>query len=45
MKESRLTLTLFTNKEKIAEDSEVNDAVEFNYLRVKASEAIQEAMK
>jgi len=25
----------------MAEDSEVNDAVEFNYLRVKASEAIE----
>ena len=29
VKEAKLTLTLFTNSEQIAEDSEVNDAVEF----------------
>ncbi|KAL4437706.1 hypothetical protein ABPG74_012381 [Tetrahymena malaccensis] len=45
VKDSNLVLTLFTQNEKVAEDSEINDSVELNYLRVKASEAMDQAMK
>jgi len=41
VKNTDLTLKLVSNFESLTEDSEVNDAVEFNYLRVRASEAIQ----
>ena len=41
VKNADLTLKLFSNSEQPTADSEVNDAVEFNYLRVRASEAIQ----
>jgi len=40
VKDAKLTLTLFTNSEIVPAESEMNDAVEFNYLRVQASEAI-----
>ncbi|EAR89934.1 von willebrand factor type A (VWA) domain was originally protein (macronuclear) [Tetrahymena thermophila SB210] len=45
VKDNNLVLTLFTENEKVAEDSEINDSVELNYLRVKASEAMDQAMK
>lgn len=44
LKDANLVLTLFTSGEKIAEDSEINDSVEFNYLRVKAASAMEEAI-
>lgn len=34
-------LTLYANNEVIAEDSEVNDNVEFNYLRVQVATAME----
>lgn len=34
VKDAKLVWTLFTSNEKVAEDSEVNENVEFNYLRV-----------
>jgi hypothetical protein len=43
-KEKNLVLTLFTANEQIAADSEINDVVEFNYLRVKAAQAMDEAI-
>ncbi|KAL4512658.1 hypothetical protein ABPG72_020495, partial [Tetrahymena utriculariae] len=42
---SNLVLTLFTENEKVAQDSEINDNVEFNYIRVKAAQAIEQAIK
>ncbi|EAR86689.3 von willebrand factor type A domain protein (macronuclear) [Tetrahymena thermophila SB210] len=45
LKESKLVLTLFTDNEQVAQDSEINDNVEFNYIRVKAAQAIEEAIK
>ncbi|EAR89933.1 von willebrand factor type A (vWA) domain was originally protein (macronuclear) [Tetrahymena thermophila SB210] len=45
VKDNNLVLTLFTQNEKVAQDSEINDSVELNYLRVKASEAMDQAMK
>ncbi|KAL4486848.1 hypothetical protein ABPG72_009612 [Tetrahymena utriculariae] len=45
LKQNRLVLTLFTQNEKIAQDSEINDNVEFNYIRVKAAQAMEEAIK
>ena len=37
-------LTLFSQSESVAENSEIDDTVEFNYLRVKAACAMEEAM-
>ncbi|KAL4452944.1 hypothetical protein ABPG74_002509 [Tetrahymena malaccensis] len=45
IKESNLVLTIFSQNEKIAQDSEKDDQVEFNYTRVKAAQAIEEAIK
>ncbi|EAR90750.2 von willebrand factor type A (VWA) domain was originally protein (macronuclear) [Tetrahymena thermophila SB210] len=45
LKENNLVLTLFTQNEKIAQDSEINDNVEFNYIRVKAAQAMEDAIK
>ncbi|EGR34145.1 von willebrand factor type A domain protein [Ichthyophthirius multifiliis] len=45
VKNANLVLTLFTEFEKIAEDSEFHDDVEFNYLRVKAAEAMDLAIQ
>ncbi|KAL4512621.1 hypothetical protein ABPG72_020458 [Tetrahymena utriculariae] len=45
VKQSNLVLTLFTENEKVAQDSEINDNVEFNYIRVKAAQAIKQAIK
>ncbi|KAL4509553.1 hypothetical protein ABPG73_022769 [Tetrahymena malaccensis] len=45
VKENNLVLTLFTESEQIAQDLEMNDNVEFNYIRVKAAQAIEDAMK
>lgn len=39
-----LIVTLFTSDEQVAADSEINDAVEFNYFRVKAASAIEQAI-
>lgn len=41
VKDNNLILTLFTENEKVPVDSEANENVEFNYLRVKASEAME----
>lgn len=41
IKNNKLVWTLFTNSEVVADDSELNENVEFNYLRVKASEAME----
>lgn len=38
-------MTLFLEKETIPIDSEINDNVEFNYLRVKAAEAMESAIQ
>lgn len=40
VKDANLVLTLFNESEKVAQDSEINDNVEFNYLRVKAAQAM-----
>ncbi|KAL4435511.1 hypothetical protein ABPG74_020287 [Tetrahymena malaccensis] len=45
IKENNLILTLFTQNENVAQDSEINDNVEFNYIRVKAASAMEEAIK
>ncbi|KAL4450381.1 hypothetical protein ABPG74_009087 [Tetrahymena malaccensis] len=45
LKENNLVLTLFTENEQIAQDLEMNSNVEFNYIRVKAAQAIENAMK
>lgn len=43
-KETGLVLTLFTELEQVAHDSEFHDDVEFNYLRVQAAEAMKNAI-
>ncbi|KAL4499756.1 hypothetical protein ABPG72_017296 [Tetrahymena utriculariae] len=44
VKDSNLILTLFLQNETVPIDSEINDAVEFNYLRVQVAEAMEEAI-
>ncbi|EAR87777.1 von willebrand factor type A (vWA) domain was originally protein (macronuclear) [Tetrahymena thermophila SB210] len=44
VKDSNLILTLFLQNETVPVDSEINDAVEFNYLRVQAAEAMEVAI-
>ncbi|KAL4486846.1 hypothetical protein ABPG72_009610 [Tetrahymena utriculariae] len=45
LKEYKLVLTLFTQYEKISYDSEINQNVEFNYLRAKAAQSMEEAIQ
>lgn len=44
VKSSNLMLTLYAKDEVVAEDSEVNDNVEFNYLRVQAAIAMEKTI-